>query len=102
MAMQICLPIRRSPDEAFLTQHTICIPLYLQPLPKVPTPIPPEDPFAHLQTLGTIAQLAASLSDLTPMRQELLEVSQRALETAVEGLGEDFQLVDSDALAGQA
>jgi hypothetical protein len=101
MAWQICLPIRRAHEEISL-DRVICIPLYLQPLPEAGKPIPPDDRFAHLQALGTIAQLAASLADVTPMRQELLEVSQRALENAVADLGDGARLVDSDALAGQA
>ncbi len=92
----ICLPVRRDPDRAFLNARRICFPIYLDV--EVPH-LPPGDPFGHLKALGTIAQLAGSLSDATPMRQELVDVAQRALEAAVAGLDEDAELVDSEAQA---
>jgi hypothetical protein len=104
MTLQLCIPIHRSPGTALLNQHEFCIPIDLQYVPRdrIGPPIPPEDPFLHLQALGTIAQLAASLSDRIPMRQELVEVATRALESAVAGLGDGFHLVESEAVVGQA
>ena len=91
MTRYICLPIHRSHDEAFLNSNRICI-----PIEDVRPPLgrPGPDPYAQLKALGTIAQLAASLSDLIPMRQQLVEISEEALRAAVNGLGDDFQLVD--------
>lgn len=85
----ICLPMRRG---TFLEAKRICFPIYIDE--ELPPHVPGPDPYEHLKALGTIVQLASSLSELTPLRQELVDVAQRALETAVEGLGEGAELVD--------
>lgn len=93
--MRICFPTR-SKDTAFLNQERICI-----DIPQtLPQHIPPEDPFAHLQVLTNIATLAGMLSERTQLRQELMDVAQKALDAAVSGLGEGVVLVDEAATVG--
>lgn len=95
MKYQICLPTHREKDRAFLSRERVCFTIYIDQ--RRQGPIPPDDPEAHLNALANIAQLAQSLSDLTPLHQELNDIAQKALQSAVDGLGEGAELVVLDA-----
>ena len=96
MQYQICLPIHREPDKAFLRLGRFCIPIYVDQEP-VGRPIPPEDALAHLTVLATIARLAETLSESTPLRAELNDIAQQSLQSAVAGLGDGAELIVSDS-----
>lgn len=93
----LCIPIRREPDRAYLGARRICFPIFID---QEVLKFPPEDPFAHIEALGTIAQLAGALSDAAPMRQELVDLTQRMLEDAVSGIDEEAELVDQEVSPG--
>lgn len=89
MSPYICFPLNRG---SFLQEaRGICVPIFY---PVEVPPLGPGDPYTQLKTLGTIVRLAGALSEEIPMRRELNDIAQRALETTVDGLAEGVELVD--------
>ena len=58
---------------------------------------PRPEPWGQIQALGAILQGIALLPEQHRARQELYDVARRALETAVEELGDGVQLVAKEA-----
>jgi hypothetical protein len=68
----------------------ICVPI-LYPIPPI-RPIPPEETWEQIRTLATIVELAGSLPNQNPLREELHTSAIRALEEAVGELGDGVQI----------
>ena len=97
--MKICLPLRHSKTEVFLNlDNRICIEIPQLPLPKIPQ----GDPWHQISAIATIFELASTLPDVNPLREELRSVALKSLQLAAADLGEGVELhgVESTSALG--
>jgi hypothetical protein len=96
--MKICLPLRHSKTEIFLNLGSrICIEIPQVPLPEIPD----GDPWYQISTIATIYELASTLPDINPLREELRSVAARSLQLAAADLGEGVELHGVDSTSVQ-
>jgi hypothetical protein len=111
----ICITPRSTLDNAVENTNPICWYLYDDKVVdpnRRPGPPPPEDwggfnpipwgwgpqpePWGQIQALAVILQGVSAMPERAPMRQELHDIARRALEEAVEALGDGVQLVEKE------
>jgi len=99
MPHQICFKRKPAPGHVFVELNEwICIPLYYE-IPKLWPKEPDPSPWSQLSKLATIVDLASSLPSSNPLREDLVAVATRSLETAVADLGDDVRISEVDAHA---
>jgi hypothetical protein len=111
----VCITPHSTPDRAVEDTNPICWYIYddLNDDRHVPPgPPPPEDwggfsplpwgwsprpePWGQVQALAVILQGVSVMPEHAPVRQELHDMARRALEQAVEALGDGVQLVEKE------
>ena len=110
---RVCITPRSTPTRAVADTNPICFIIYHDDLPpQLPFPPPPEDwggfnplpwgwgvrpePWGQIQALGVILQGISALPERNSVRQELHDTARKALEAAVEELGDGVHLVEEE------